>query len=258
MSRLSSKDFDLMNRAILELYSYRDADDFARAVPGIFLSVISADFFTMLDAEVPSGGGKMKAVGFWESERRIDRAVIRAMEDAVAGHPFTRYTAEGGSPTALKISVAFTTHQFQNSALYQEFCRRLDARRLLAAACFLNEDGLSTLNVSRDSFRYDFTERDRLMLNLLRPHFIQARRNAILATAERKAPRQTLEAYRLTPREMEIAGWVGRGKTNSEIAVILRAKPRTIEKHMENILEKLGVENRTAAAVLIAQRGDGA
>ena len=44
--------------------------------------------------------------------------------------------------------------------------------------------------------------------------------------------------------------WIARGKGNYEISVILGAKPRTICKHVERILSKLNVENRTAAAVI--------
>jgi len=46
---------------------------------------------------------------------------------------------------------------------------------------------------------------------------------------------------------------LAQGKTNPEIAVILQLSARTVEKHMERILEKIGVENRTAAAVVAAQ-----
>ena len=52
----------------------------------------------------------------------------------------------------------------------------------------------------------------------------------------------------LTKREREVLAWVARGKANSEIATILRVGTRTIDKHVERILAKLGVENRTAAA----------
>lgn len=51
----------------------------------------------------------------------------------------------------------------------------------------------------------------------------------------------------LTLREREILSWVARGKSNSSIAVILSIKVRTVEKHLEHVYEKLGVENRTAA-----------
>jgi len=41
-----------------------------------------------------------------------------------------------------------------------------------------------------------------------------------------------------------------------EIAIILSISVRTVEKHMEKILEKLGVENRAAAAVMIANASE--
>src|SRR5213080_3374657 len=52
----------------------------------------------------------------------------------------------------------------------------------------------------------------------------------------------------LTLREAEVLLWLMRGKANSEIAVILDSKTATVSKHLEHIYEKLGVENRTAAA----------
>jgi DNA-binding CsgD family transcriptional regulator len=54
----------------------------------------------------------------------------------------------------------------------------------------------------------------------------------------------------LTARETEVLAWVAQGKTNYEIGVILTAGTRTICKHVERILTKLGVENRTAAAAI--------
>lgn len=51
----------------------------------------------------------------------------------------------------------------------------------------------------------------------------------------------------LSPREGEILSWIIEGKRNSEIAVILAISLRTVEKHVEHILEKLGVETRGAA-----------
>ncbi|TMH81283.1 MAG: helix-turn-helix transcriptional regulator [Betaproteobacteria bacterium] len=53
----------------------------------------------------------------------------------------------------------------------------------------------------------------------------------------------------LTAREGEVLDWVAAGKTSRDIAAILGASPRTIEKHLERIYEKLGVETRTAAAM---------
>jgi DNA-binding CsgD family transcriptional regulator len=51
----------------------------------------------------------------------------------------------------------------------------------------------------------------------------------------------------LTPREGEVVRWIAAGKRNGEIAVILDLSPRTVQKHVQNILGKLSVETRTAA-----------
>jgi len=61
-------------------------------------------------------------------------------------------------------------------------------------------------------------------------------------------------AWRLTAREAEVLHWVARGKTNRDVGDILGASPRTVTKHMEHILQKLGVETRTAAAGLVLNR----
>ncbi|MEO9274949.1 response regulator transcription factor [Marinomonas sp. 5E14-1] len=52
----------------------------------------------------------------------------------------------------------------------------------------------------------------------------------------------------LTDRESEVLHWIANGKTNREIAEILEMSPRTVNKHLEQIFPKLGVENRTSAA----------
>ena len=51
----------------------------------------------------------------------------------------------------------------------------------------------------------------------------------------------------LTQREMAVLEWVAYGKTNRDIGEILSMSPRTVNKHLEHIYEKLGVETRTAA-----------
>ena len=61
----------------------------------------------------------------------------------------------------------------------------------------------------------------------------------------------TLDA--LTRREREVLEWVAAGKTNRDIAQIIGASPRTIEKHLERVYEKLGVEGRTAAAMRLVK-----
>lgn len=61
---------------------------------------------------------------------------------------------------------------------------------------------------------------------------------------------ETLLSQRLkvTAREAEVLLWLAHGKSNRDIADILGLSPRTVDKHLEQVYTKLGVENRTAAA----------
>jgi DNA-binding CsgD family transcriptional regulator/CheY-like chemotaxis protein len=64
-----------------------------------------------------------------------------------------------------------------------------------------------------------------------------------------------LASYQLTPREHDVLVWLSKGKTNRDIADILGISPRTVNKHLEHIFVKLGVETRSAAAALALNKG---
>jgi DNA-binding response OmpR family regulator/DNA-binding CsgD family transcriptional regulator len=55
--------------------------------------------------------------------------------------------------------------------------------------------------------------------------------------------------FSLTGREAEVLLWIAQGKSNRDIGEILGLSPRTVNKHLEQIYQKLGVENRASAAV---------
>lgn len=57
----------------------------------------------------------------------------------------------------------------------------------------------------------------------------------------------------LTPREREVANLVAQGKTNREIATLLVVSERTAERHIANIMAKLGVHNRAQIAAYIVR-----
>ena len=56
----------------------------------------------------------------------------------------------------------------------------------------------------------------------------------------------------LTAREAEVLLWISRGKQNRDVSEILQISPRTVNKHLEQIFEKMGVENRASAAAIAA------
>jgi len=62
-----------------------------------------------------------------------------------------------------------------------------------------------------------------------------------------------LSTASLTPRETEVLSWIAKGKTNRDVGEILGMSPRTVNKHLEHVFEKLGVETRAAAAALASR-----
>lgn len=60
------------------------------------------------------------------------------------------------------------------------------------------------------------------------------------------------QSFGLTEREAEVLLWIAHGKSNRDIGEILGLSPRTVNKHLEQIYVKLGVENRASAAVRAA------
>lgn len=57
----------------------------------------------------------------------------------------------------------------------------------------------------------------------------------------------------ITYRESEVLLWIAYGKTNREIAEILKMSPRTVNKHLEQMYPKIGADNRTSAASVAIQ-----
>lgn len=83
-----------------------------------------------------------------------------------------------------------------------------------------------------------FSERDRLLLTLLRPHLIGIRDRV-------EAERRTTPA--LTPRQLQLLRRVAIGDTNRQVARDLGLSEATVRKHLENVYARLGVHSRTEA-----------
>ncbi|MFK7859372.1 MAG: response regulator [Granulosicoccus sp.] len=62
------------------------------------------------------------------------------------------------------------------------------------------------------------------------------------------------EHFDLTGREADVLLWLVNGKSNKEIAEILTISPRTVNKYLDHVYVKLGVENRTAAAMVTMRK----
>ncbi|WP_448245982.1 response regulator [Thalassotalea agariperforans] len=73
---------------------------------------------------------------------------------------------------------------------------------------------------------------------------------SIVEAKEEKTAQHLQENLPITKRESEVLYWLSYGKTSWEISQILTMSPRTVNKHLEQIYKKLGVDNRTSAAAI--------
>ncbi len=249
--RLSHRDFNALQRAILELHAYCDVEEFWQAVPRIFLKVIPADHFLLSGFNIDLAAKRLTIVELREPSPIATREnMLPRLEPFVMTHPFTSYFLRTGDPTALKLSDFFSATQLRNAPVYRECYRPWGIERLLSVGVTSRISNAAAISMPRKG--KDFSERDRLMMNLIQPHLDLACRNAERDTRRRTLAARPLGNYALSPREGETARWLAEGKTNPEIAIILGASVRTVEKHVAKIIEKLSVENRTSAALLIA------
>lgn len=59
----------------------------------------------------------------------------------------------------------------------------------------------------------------------------------------------------LTPRQQDVLRWMKDGKSNADIAEIIKVSVKTVEFHVGNIFDRLGASNRVTAVVIAMQRG---
>jgi DNA-binding NarL/FixJ family response regulator len=85
-------------------------------------------------------------------------------------------------------------------------------------------------------------------------HSVHAGKSSIPPViAQKLAERMATE--QLTQREQDVLEQIVRGKSNKEIGVALDISEATVKTHINNLLGKLGVEDRTQAATAAIQRG---
>lgn len=159
-------------------------------------------------------------------------------------HPVCR-AHERGDFRTLKLSDFLTRRELHRTQLYSDWFRPAGVEHELELALpsplwhtrtfIFDRRGRSTR---------DFSERDRLVLDLLKPHLNRLSEQA--AERKRRAAEEE-DAAQLTAREREVLSWVAQGKTNPQIAEVLWVSPATVRKHLENVYDKLGVNTRTAA-----------
>ena len=169
-----------------------------------------------------------------------------------AAHPLVRYHAGHPQGRSHRISDSLSRAEFRESALYDEYYRRIGIDHAIAVPLFVDQGLLVSFVLNRNG--RDFSARECALLDLVREPLSALYRH-VLAMERSRAPHR-FAALPTTPREREVLSWLAGGKTDREIAEILGMSPRTVQKHLQHIYEKLGVETRTAAVMRAMEIGE--
>jgi DNA-binding CsgD family transcriptional regulator len=189
------------------------------------------------DAFVGTGGRTVEAV-----EIPAGAVSVEILENAfrLSSEDPLNHCRRAREHRVLKLSDFFTPRQLRKLDHYWAVWHPLGIDDSLRVWLPAPAGRTRTLYLERS--KRQFTESDRSLLEVLRPSLVRLL-GAALARRKPSDGRRTP----LTNRESEILEWVARGKTTREIAAALFLSPHTVRKHVENILEKLQVETRSAA-----------
>ncbi|HEX4898764.1 MAG TPA: LuxR C-terminal-related transcriptional regulator [Candidatus Limnocylindrales bacterium] len=164
----------------------------------------------------------------------------------------TQYRCATGDLSAARLSDVVAWRRYRESPVYREYFGPGGVGHMLDLALTARPGWQRTLLFCREREDSDFSERDRDVLELLRPHLRAREARAALRDRLQDAVPAVEDgpaaAASLTIREREIVYLVGQGKSNAVIARELWITPGTVKKHLENVYAKLGVSSRAAAA----------
>lgn len=156
-------------------------------------------------------------------------------------HPLIKHAVKAQGPEPLRISdfvsqrelKKLSIHDF-NSKIHEGWCDQVALRTRVAGG---------TLNITLNRDRV-FSDEEFFLFDLVLPHI---RRVIGRCALFMRLPGND----QLTPREREVLYWMTKGKRDEEIAVIVKSSPRTVNKQVQVVLSKLGVENRTSAVAMV-------
>lgn len=168
MGRLGHRDVRALSRFLLGLYAATDLDAFAGAVVRGLREVIPADRCSFNRLDPVTRQVSWVAAG---AEEPKDPSLKKAVVTNMRRHPIAVHVRRTGDRRCLRLSDHTTRASFHRSPLYNEWYRHIGIEHQLIALFGTDDGQMVGPALSRDS-RRDFTDRDRLMGNVLVPHLV--------------------------------------------------------------------------------------
>jgi DNA-binding CsgD family transcriptional regulator len=155
--------------------------------------------------------------------------------------PYSYPERTGDLVSVVRWSDFYTPTQLRSTPLIAEYLGPQGLKHSMGMLLSTASGHTRRINIFRDTGS-DFSERDRLILQLLRPHLYEVYIDA---------QRRRLCMPRLSPREWEVLQLAHQGRSNADIARELFISIATVRKHFEHIFDRTGARTRTAAAALM-------
>ncbi|MEO6848665.1 MAG: helix-turn-helix transcriptional regulator [Chthoniobacterales bacterium] len=247
-----SADLQTLNNATLRLYSPDlHAGNWVRHALDFLTAIISADMVNY--------GSLNPTLGTMQVATTCDRS---HWATAVAGFGefMRKYEYFNFDPTVNEGRPFFRSEfisgrQFRETDIYSE-CFRILETMDHAAVHVPTDDGCWTWFAVERGGSKDFNDRDRLLLTLAQQHLTNSRQ---LAMARQKVRDEfpfdasTFTHAGFTLRESEVAYWLIEGKTNPEIATLMKCQPQTVKSHITALFNKTGTSNRLALTLHVME-----
>lgn len=218
-------------------------DAFARGGAALLPRLIPSELTALVVFDLDLGHSRVVPSG------AVSRRVIEVFDRYFHEHPLVR--DQGRNPHAVtpRIGDFPAPESFRRTPRYSNSYRPIRIEHAMALPIYVDHHFLVSFVLNRSGT--PFAERERDLAEIVRPHLANLYRLA-LEVDHGRAPRMPSGASTpLTLREREVLDWLAGGKTNRDIASILGASVRTVEKHLERVYEKLGVETRVAAVMRV-------
>jgi DNA-binding CsgD family transcriptional regulator len=253
---LTRSDHDSLLRFLPSMYAARSLDSFPNHLVDSIPSLVKSDTaaFNVIDL---NSENPVRVHLKPEPETYGIKDFAKIAERLIDQHPLVNHFMSTSDNQARGLNDFMSPRELHRLPIYNEIFRKMHAEYLVCIASPRYEGGQFALTLSRE--HTDFNDRERALLTMLQPHFVQAYENAREITAlKREAdalhneidenPKILEHALGLSGREANVLFWIARGKTAAETATILAISRRTIEKHLERIYRKLAAESRMGAA----------
>ena len=222
---------------------------FARAAVGALPALVASEITSLSVCDLGSGRRHVVATPL----AAIGAEDLACFDRYFRVHPLVSYHADLRGPGVHRISDSFPFSRFRHTALYSEYYRRIGIDHVVALPVYVDDNTLVSFVLNRSG--RDFSDHERDLLDLvsgpLSRLYLKARAlEQVQSSLAANTPDvQGLQARGVTPRETEVLGWLAAGKTDREIAALLGCSHRTVQKHLQRLYVKLGVETRTAAVM---------